>query len=204
MIQGLAGVRDETGWDGEGHAVGLDLQEDRAGDVPSGVAAGLEGGADAAGGEGTGIGLALDQTLAGELGHGLAVAGGAEERVVLLGTAAGHGHEPVGVVGGAVGEGPLLHALRHRVGDGGVERLQPLNGAAQLLEDRLGQVLALGGLSEDVLAVDVSAGALEVVLGGGHLVAGNRLDGLLTSGHLHSCRPMLMVWPLPRFPMVGR
>ena len=45
----------------QGHAVRLDLQEDRAGDVPGGVAAGLEGGADAAGREGAGVGLALDQ-----------------------------------------------------------------------------------------------------------------------------------------------
>ena len=70
VVQGLAGVRDEGGGDGQGDAVGLDLQEDRAGDVPGGVAAGLEGGADAARREGAGVGLALDEALAGELGDG--------------------------------------------------------------------------------------------------------------------------------------
>ena len=39
------------------------------------------------------------------------------------------------------------------------------------LEDRLGEVLALGDLVEDVLAVDVLAGVLDVVLGRGDLVA---------------------------------
>ena len=79
VVQRLARVGDEAGGDGQGHAVGLDLQEDRAGDVPGGVAAGLEGGADAARREGAGVRLALDEALAGELGDGLAVAGGAQE-----------------------------------------------------------------------------------------------------------------------------
>ena len=83
---------------------------------------------------------------------------------MLLGATAGHGHEPVGVVGGAMCHGPLLDALRDRVGDGRIEGLMALDGAAKLLEDRLGQELALGGLSEDVLAVNVLAGVVEVVL----------------------------------------
>ena len=111
----------------------------------------------------------------------------------------GQGHEPVGVVRGAVGHGPLLDALGDRVGDGRVERLQALDRAAELLEDRLGEVLALGLFAEHVLAVDVLAGVLEVVLGGGDLAAGDCLDGLLASGHFDSYRSSRTVWPLPRF-----
>ena len=94
------------------------------------------------------------QVLARELGDGPAFAGRVQERVVLLGGGAGHRHEPVGVVGGAVRHRPFLHAVRDRVDDRRVERLVALDRPPQLLEDRLGEVLALGVLVEDVLAVD--------------------------------------------------
>ena len=167
VVERLAGVRDEGRRDGHRDAVGLDLEEDRAGHVPGGVAAGLEGGADAARRERAGVGLPLDQVLARELGERPALAARVEERVVLLGRGAGHRHEPVGVVGGAVRHGPLLHAVRDRVDDRRVEGLEPVDGPAELPEDRLGEVLALRILVEDVLAVDGLAGVLEVVLGGG-------------------------------------
>ena len=183
VVERLAGVRHEGGRDRHRDAVGLDLEEDRAGDVPGGVAARLEGGPDAARREGAGVRLALEQVLAGELGDRPAVAGRVQERVVLLGGRAGHRHEPVGVVGGAVRHRPLLHAVGDRVHDGRVERLVAVDRPAQLLEDRLGQELALGVLVEDVLAVDLLAGELEVVLGGGDLVAGDGGDGGLTCGH---------------------
>ena len=48
VVERLAGVRDVGGRDGQRDAVRLDLEEDRAGDVPGGVAARLERGADAA------------------------------------------------------------------------------------------------------------------------------------------------------------
>ena len=184
VIERLARERDEGGRDGERHAVRLDLQVDRARDVPGGVAAGLEGGPDAAGREGAGVGLALEQVPAGELGDGLAVARGAQERVVLLRGGAGHRHEPVGVVGGPMREGPLLHPVRDGVGDHRVEGLQALDRPAQALEDRLGQELPLGGLVEHVLAVDLLAGVGEVVLGRGNLVVRDRLDGRVAGGHV--------------------
>ena len=52
------------------------------------------------------------------------------------------------------------------------------------LEDRLGEVLALGGLVEHVLAVDGLAGVLRVVRGGGDLGRCDGRDGRLTSGHV--------------------
>ena len=182
VVERLARERDERGRDRQRHAVRLDLQEDRRGDVPGGVAACLERGPDAARRERARVRLALDQVLAGELGDRLAVAGRGQERVVLLGGRAGHRHEPVRVVGGAVGQRPFLHAMRDGVDDGWIERLVPLDGAPQLLEDRLGEVLALGRLVEHVLAVDVGPGELEVVLRLRDAVGGDVGDGLVSSG----------------------
>ena len=61
--------RDERRRDAERRAVGVLQDVGRAGDVPDGVAAGLERVAHAAGGEARGVRLALDQRLAGELGE---------------------------------------------------------------------------------------------------------------------------------------
>ena len=118
FVQSLAGVGAEDGGDAQGAL----LDEGEGGGVPGGVAPGLEGGPQAAGGEGGGVGLAPDQLLAGELHHDLAAAGGGDEAVVLLGGDAGHGLEPVGVVGGALLHGPLLHGLGDLVGGGDVQR----------------------------------------------------------------------------------
>ena len=79
---------------------------------------------------------------------------------MLLGGGAGHRHEPVRVVGGAARHRPLLHAVRDRVHDRRIEGLVAVDRPAQLLEDRLGQELALGILVEDVLAVDLLAGVI--------------------------------------------
>ncbi len=183
VIEGLAGVRHERGRDRHRHAVRLDLQEDRAGDVPRGVAAGLERGPDAARRERTRVRLALDEVLARELGDGLAIAGRGQERVVLLGGRARHRHEPVCVVGRPLGECPLLHAVRDGIDDRRIERLVAVDRPTELPEDRLGQVLLLGDLIEDVLAVDVGAGVLEVVLGLRDPVRSDLRDGGLSCGH---------------------
>src|SRR5439155_4454082 len=98
--------RDERGRDAERRAVRVLEDERRRGRVPGGVAAGLEGRADAAGRERRSVRLALDQLLARELGDRAAVAGGRVERVVLLGGHAGQRLEPVRVVRRAALEGP--------------------------------------------------------------------------------------------------
>ena len=132
VVERLAGERDVGRRDRERDAVGLDLEEDRAGHVPGGVAAGLERRPDAARRERRRVGLALEQVPARELGDRRAVAGRAQERVVLLGRGAGHRHEPVRVVGGAVRHRPLLHAVGDRVDDRRVERLVALDRPAEL------------------------------------------------------------------------
>ena len=68
VVERLARERDVGRRDRQRDAVGLDLEEDRRGHVPRGVAAGLERGPDAARRERRRVGLALDEVLARELG----------------------------------------------------------------------------------------------------------------------------------------
>ena len=110
--------------------------------VPRGVAAGLEGGAEAAGREARRVGLALHQVGAGEVEHHPALPVRRDQRVVLLGGESGKRLEPVGEVGGAVLDGPVLHRGRHHVGHLGIERLAQLDGPHQALEHLLRQPLA--------------------------------------------------------------
>ena len=101
---------------------------------------------------------------------------------MLLGRGAGHRDEPVRVVRRPVGERPLLHPVRDRVDDGPIERLMSLDRPPQLLEDRLGEVLALGLFVEHVLAVDIGSGLLEVVLRLGNAMGSDIRDRLVSSG----------------------
>ena len=123
--------------------------------IPRRVAAGLERRPHAAGREARGVGLALDQLLAAELGDRRAVASRREKRVVLLGRDAGHRLEPVGVVRGAVLDGPVLQ----RGGDGVsrrlVERLSAGDRGAQGTIGRLRQPLLLHLVVEDEAAEHV-------------------------------------------------
>src|SRR5258706_2941267 len=102
---------------------------------------------------------------------------------MLLGRGARHWDEPVGVAGRPVRPRPFLHAMGHRIDDRGVEGLVALDRPAQLPEDRLGEVLALGSLVEHVLAEDVGAGVLEVILGLRNPMAGDFRDGGRSGGH---------------------
>ena len=118
LVQRLPAVGAEDGGDIQG--VVLDKGVGRG--VPGRVASGLEGGPQAAGGEAGGVGLALVQLLGTQL-HAYAVRTVAgDEAVVLLGGEAGHGLEPVGVVGGAVFNGPILHGRGDLTGGGTIQR----------------------------------------------------------------------------------
>ncbi len=161
-VQRLAGPRRERGRDAEQGAVRVLEDERGAGRVPGGVAAGLEGGADAAGGERRGVGLALDQLLAREAGDRAARAVGLEERIMLFRGHARKWLEDVRVVGRAALERPLLHRRRDLVGERGVERLAGVEGGLELLERVLGEDLLLDLLREDVLAERVVVGLGEI------------------------------------------
>ena len=150
VIERLTGPRRERRGNAEQGPVGVLEDERRAGRIPGGVAAGLERGADPSGGKARGVRLALDQLLAGEFGQRGSLAGGAVERVVLLGGHPGQRLEPVGVVGGAVLQRPLLHRQRDRVGGRGVERFPAGQRLLEAAEDVLGEPLALDRGAEDV------------------------------------------------------
>ncbi|VWM24384.1 Uncharacterised protein [Collinsella intestinalis] len=152
LVERLARVGAKRG----GDAQDVVLDERRARGVPGGVAAGLERGAQAAVGEARRVGLALDQGFAGKLGNGGAVVVGLEEAVVLLARDARERLEPVGVVGGALGDCPLLHGVGHGVGHVEVERLAFLDGRRELLVHVLGEPLLHDVFGEDHRAVSLS------------------------------------------------
>jgi len=100
--------------------------------IPGGTAAGLGGGGQAAGGEGGGVGLAPDEVGAGKFQNDPAAARVGDEAVVLFGGDAVQRLEPVGKVGGAVLNGPILHGVGHDVGHLRVETFGVLDGLPQL------------------------------------------------------------------------
>ncbi len=164
VVERLTRPRRERGRDAQDRAVRVLEHEGRRRRIPGGVAARLEGGADAAGRERRGVRLALDQLLARELGDGVAVARGGVEGVVLLGGHAGQRLEPVREVGGAALHRPFLHGGGDGVGERGLEQRARLERLLELLVDGLGQALALDGGREHVLAEDVGAGLRQVGL----------------------------------------
>ena len=150
LVECLAGVRAECG----GDAQHLILDEGIAGGVPSGVAASLEGCAQAAGGEARCVGLALDKLLAAEGHDGGAIANGVQEAVVLFGRDAGKGLEPVRVMGGAVLDSPFLHSVSNDIRNLDVERLTFLDGFGKALERCGGKAFLHDVLVEHHRSVD--------------------------------------------------
>ena len=139
LVERLAGPAYEHRGDAERHAVGGAHQPGGAGDIPGGVAAGLEGGAQAAVREGGAVGLTLHQQLAGELGDRRTIGLGRDEAVVFLGGEVGEGIENVCIIEGAAGAGPVLHRLGHHVGHRGVELAAFADRALDRAEYPLGQ-----------------------------------------------------------------
>ena len=134
-------------------------------------------------GEARGVRLALDELLAAELGDGAAVGGRRQERVVLLGGDAGHRLEPVGVVRGAVFDGPVLERARDDVGNRRVDRLALRDRAPEGAIHVLGQPGALR-LVVECQRAELLAGLAAVVLnrpqvsvGGGGGGVGRRVPG---------------------------
>ena len=126
-------------------------EEDRRGGVPGGVAAGLEGGTQAAGREAGSVGLAGEQGFSREGADHLAV-NGLEEGVVLFRGEPGEGMEPVSVMSGAAGNGPVLHGVGHGAGDGGIEAGAVEDGLFEVHIHVVGQMPAHGVESEHVTA----------------------------------------------------
>ena len=142
LVQGLAAV----GAEHRGDAQNAVLDESIGGGIPGGVAPGLKGGPQTAGGEAGCIRLTLNELFAGELHNDLAAILGGDEGVVLLGGDAGHGLEPVGEVGGALFNGPVLHGVGDHRCHIGVQVLAQLDGFLQGLIGILGQARFHSGI----------------------------------------------------------
>ena len=113
------------------------LYESVGGGVPCGVAPCLECSADTARGEAGSVRLALDKLLARELHDNGAVAHRGDEAVVLLSGDARHRLEPVGVVGRALFDCPVLHGACNNVRNRAVKLLALCNGLFESLENVL-------------------------------------------------------------------
>ena len=181
LVQRLAGPGNEGRGNAERRAVGVFQDVGRAGNVPGRIAAGLEGGADAARRKARSVRLALDQRAAGEFGHRAAVAIGGEEAVVLLGGQSGQGVEDVGVVRRALLDGPGLDGRGHGVGDRTVELLALFDRPLQRLEYQLRQPLLHLGQAKHVGTVEFAGRRFgEIQRGRNGLVIGNGFDRLQT------------------------
>ena len=118
FVQRLPTVRAENGRDIQR----LVLDESVGGGVPGGVAAGFKCSAQTAGGEGGGVRLALAQFLGAQLHDHAVFAVAGDEAVVFFGGNAGHRLEPVGVMGGTLLNGPILHGIGDLAGGGTIQR----------------------------------------------------------------------------------
>ena len=121
FVEHLAGVGTKRGGDIKRTV----LDKRRRSGVPCGVAARFKGGADAAARERGRVGLALDQLLAGKL-HDHAVA-------VRL--------EPVGIMGAAHLDSPVLHCRSHHICHADIQRFAVADGFFQRLVGGLWQSL---------------------------------------------------------------
>ena len=138
LIQRFTGIRTECSRDVQGAV----LDKGIGARIPCGIAACLEGCAQAAGRERGCIRLALNQFLAAERHDDLAARSRGDKGVMLLRGDTGHRLEPVGVMGGALLDRPILHCVRNDVCNAYVERLAEVDGLHQLLEDFLRQLVA--------------------------------------------------------------
>ena len=154
VVQCLAGHRHEHRRDTQRVAVRVLQDVGRAGDVPTGVAAGLEGAAQSARREAGCVRFALNQRLTRELGQCLAVGDRFQEAVVLLGGQSRHRIEDVRIVRGALRQRPVLHRRGDRVGDGRVQLGALFDGGDDRFVHRLGQPQPHLGHGEHVRTED--------------------------------------------------
>ena len=142
LVERLAVVAAERRGDAQRFGVAVVVEKRGAGDIPDGVAARLERGADAAGGEGGSVRLAANQFLAAQLHDDAAVLLRADEGIVLFGGGAGQRLEPVGVMRSALLNRPRLHGAGGRVRHGGVKLLAGRHAGGKAFVNLSGQARA--------------------------------------------------------------
>ena len=144
FVQRVTAVGAQDGGDAESAL----LDKGKGGGVPSGVAAGLKGGPQAAGGEGGGVRLTPHQVLAGKFQDHPAALGRGDKAVMLFCSEAGHRLEPVGIVGAAPLHRPGLHGPGNLVGGSQFQRCSIGDAALPRLIAGAGQPLLHGFLIE--------------------------------------------------------
>jgi len=188
LIQRLACIRAKGTGDAQRDVLAILLDKHGGGTIPSGIASGFEGGAQAARGERGRIGLALDQFLAAELHDREAVGCRRDERIVFLGGQSGHRLKPVAKVGRSLGDGPVLHRVGNHVGGHRIQRLLSLQGSLERFEDVLGQTLAHGCLVKHIAA----KGPRHII---SHRKTPHSPSGWFNQLNNRYCRPRLAVRP---------
>ena len=136
LIQSLTAIRAKC----RGDAQGLALNKRVGSGVPGGVTSCFEGCPQAAGGERGGVRLALDQLFAGEIHDDAAVRCRRNKAIVLFCGDAGQRLEPVGIMGGTVSNGPVLHSGGNGIGYGCIQLGTLIDGLAQRLIDIRAQI----------------------------------------------------------------
>jgi hypothetical protein len=160
LVQRLARPRTEGRRNAQRGAVGVFQDVGGAGHVPRGVAARLERGADAAGGEARRVRFALDELLGAEFRQRAALAVRLQEAVVLFGRETGQRIEDVGVVRGALFDGPVAHGDGDLVGDRDVQLLALVDRSPQRLVGGLRQARLHRPVVEHVRPENVAGGRL--------------------------------------------
>ena len=137
LVQSLTAVGAERG----GNAQSAVLYERVRGGIPRRIAARFEGGAQTAGGEGGSVRLAFDKFRTGKFHYDFAVFRTRYERIVLFRGNARHRLEPVREVGAALFNRPVLHGVRHHVGNFQRKRAVFFDAPVQFLVGGVGQAL---------------------------------------------------------------
>ena len=172
LIQGLHGTQQRrffvqrlpaVGAVRRGNIQGLVLHKSIAGGIPRCIAPRLKGGTQSARRERAGVRLAADQLLAAELTQHLAVFRRADEGIVLFGGHAGHGLEPVRIMGRALFQRPVLHGVGDHPRQAGIQRTAFFNGPPERFIGFLGQAVLHDRIVKAVFAED-HAGILHPLL----------------------------------------
>ena len=193
-VKSFARIRVKVRRNVQGRPIGRGDDEHRHGGIPRGIAACFKRGADAARRERGGVRLTADQHFAREFADNLTIDGGRQEGIVLFGSEACHGMEPVGVVRGTVLNGPILHGVGNNVGDFRIQTFAVAYGLGQLLEHVLGQALAHGRDAKHITAKDVfCATTYFICTAGGNRSSIHCLEDCLFTGGTHTLVSFLVL-----------
>ena len=183
LVESFTSVAAECGGNAKRCTVAVALEECRRSRIPGGIAAGFEGGTQAAARERGSVRFANDQVLAAK-GHDGAATFRFKEGVMLFGSGTGERLEPVRKVSSTAVHCPLLHGMGHIACDTRIEGSAFVNGCNQLFADILGQVFAHGIDVEHIFAVEIDIDRCGRLNGRGRGLC-DFVDGLFAVAYAH-------------------